>query len=58
MGIALSATIISLGLLVGLIVFVIRHQGYLKDIAHLVKTDSYINDDNQIADRDAVKINQ
>jgi hypothetical protein len=43
MGAAMGATLASLGLLVGLAVWVGRHQGLLRDISNLVKTDSYIN---------------
>jgi hypothetical protein len=53
MGIALAITILTLGSLICLILYVIRHQGFLRDIAGLVKTESYINEDNQIADKEA-----
>lgn len=55
MGAAMGVTVISLGLLVALAVWVGRHQGLLRDVSNLVKTDSYINEDNQIADKEAFK---
>lgn len=55
MGAAMAVTLLSMGLLVGLMVFVARHQGLLRDIANIVKTDSYINEDNQITDKEAFK---
>lgn len=51
MGVAAIATVISLILLILLVIYVIREQGYLRDIANLVKTDSYINEDNLISDK-------
>lgn len=55
MGAAMGVTLISLGLLVVLAIWVNRHQGLLRDISNLVKTDSYINEDNQIADKEAFR---
>ena len=43
MGIVVSASIISFVLLILLALYVGKEQGYLRDIANLVKTDSYIN---------------
>lgn len=43
MGMVVAATIISFVLLILLTIYVFKEQGYLKDIANLVKTDSYIN---------------
>lgn len=57
-GITIGTTLISFILIVLLIVYVVKHQEYLKDIIGLVKTDSYINDDNLIADREAGKASQ
>lgn len=56
--VALAATLLALLLLAALAAFVVRHQGYLRDIAGLLKTDSYINEDNLIADREAGKAPQ
>lgn len=43
MGIVVAATIFSFILLTLLTLYTIKEQGYLRDIANLVKTDSYIN---------------
>lgn len=55
MGAAMGVTVVSVGLLVVLAVWVGRHQGLLRDISNLVKTDSYINEDNQITDKEAFR---
>lgn len=43
MGMVVAATIISFVLLILLTIYVVKEQGYLRDVANLVKTDSYIN---------------
>lgn len=50
-GITLAVTALTFLFLIFLMWYVIRHQGYLRDIVGLIKTDSYINDDHQIADK-------
>jgi hypothetical protein len=47
----LGVTVLGCFLFAILILYVIREQDYMKDIAQLVKTDSYINDNIQIADK-------
>lgn len=51
MGITLGITILQGILLAIFSIYAIREQKFMKDIINIIKTDSYINEDNPIGDR-------
>lgn len=55
MAAAITTALLGLLALILLLIYVVKHQGLLRDIAGLLKTDSYINEDNQISDKEAAR---
>lgn len=55
MAAAISTTLLGLLALTLLLIYGVKHQGLLRDIAALLKTDSYINEDHQICDEGAAR---
>jgi hypothetical protein len=52
MGVTLGITILSGIFLAILTSYVISEQKFMKDILNIIKTDSYINEDNPLGDRE------
>lgn len=56
----IGAILISTGvgglLLIALCIWIVRHQWYLLQIGNLIKTDSYINDDNRGQEKENGKL--
>lgn len=49
--VGLIVTMICLLMLLGLIWYVVDQKAFLIDIANLIKTDSYFNEDNRISEK-------